>query len=145
MKTKVLLLSSMLLLSGCEKIGQKVLNSMPDPSEKQAQVAQKAYDDLKDGNFEQFYTYLEPDLKAEFQKNEKELRKFSQGIPKQVFSSKKIVAKNIEKGTNKPSIYKVTYEYGYENKNLVQYDVSFDKAGGSEKIRDLNVSVFGGF
>jgi len=25
----------------------------------------------------------------------------------------------------------------------VQYDVSFDKAGGSAKIRDLSVSVFG--
>ena len=53
-----------------------------------------------------------------------------------------IVSKKIEKSTDKPSLYTVTYEYSYD-KNLVQYDVSFDKPNGSTKIRKLNVAVFG--
>ena len=58
------------------------------------------------------------------------------------YKTKKIVAKNIVKATKQPSKYTVTYEYAYD-KNLVQYDVSFDKAGGSNQIRDLSVAVFG--
>ena len=51
--------------------------------------------------------------------------------------------KEIEKSTEKPSLYAVTYEYAYSNKNLVQYDVGFDKAGGSTKIRSFDVKLYG--
>lgn len=143
MKLKYFAVVSLLALSGCDQIGQKALNAIPDPSQEQAQVAQAAYDELRTGNFDQLYTYFEPELKAKFVQNEKELRKFARGIPNQEYSRKNIVAKHIEKATDKPSLYTVTYEYGYTNKNLVQYDVSFDKPAGSSKIRDFNISVFG--
>ena len=143
MKLKYFAVVSLLALSGCDQIGQKALNTIPDPSQEQAQVAQAAYDELRTGNFDQLYTYFEPELKAKFVQNEKELRKFARGIPNQEYSRKNIVAKHIEKATDKPSLYTVTYEYGYTNKNLVQYDVSFDKPAGSSKIRDFNISVFG--
>lgn len=143
MRLKYFAVVSLLALSGCDKIGQKALNAIPDLSQEQAQVAQAAYDELRTGNFDQLYTYFEPELKAKFVQNEKELRKFARGIPNQEYSRKNIVAKHIEKATDKPSLYTVTYEYGYTNKNLVQYDVSFDKPAGSSKIRDFNISVFG--
>lgn len=143
MRLKYFAVVSLLALSGCDQIGQKALNTIPDPSQEQAQVAQAAYDELRTGNFDQLYTYFEPELKAKFVQNEKELRKFARGIPNQEYSRKNIVAKHIEKATDKPSLYTVTYEYGYTNKNLVQYDVSFDKPAGSSKIRDFNISVFG--
>lgn len=139
MKANFLLLGCVIALSGCDQIGQKALNAIPDPSVEQTEVAQAAYDQLREGNFDKLYTYFEPELKAKFEQNEKELRKFARGIPKQDYSRKNIVAKHIEK----PSLYTVTYEYGYTNKNLVQYDVSFDKPAGSNKIRDFNISVFG--
>ncbi|WP_180063731.1 MULTISPECIES: DUF3887 domain-containing protein [unclassified Acinetobacter] len=139
MKANFLLLGCVIALSGCDQIGQKALNAIPDPSTEQTEVAQAAYDQLREGNFDKLYTYFEPELKAKFEQNEKELRKFARGIPKQDYSRKNIVAKHIEK----PSLYTVTYEYGYTNKNLVQYDVSFDKPAGSNKIRDFNISVFG--
>ena len=143
MKANFLFLGCIIALSGCDQIGQKALNAIPDPSAEQTVVAQAAYDQLREGNFEKLYTYFEPELKAKFEQNEKELRKFARGIPKQDYSRKNIVAKHIEKSTEKPSLYTVTYEYGYTNKNLVQYDVSFDKPVGSNKIRDFNISVFG--
>lgn len=143
MKANFLLLGCVIALSGCDQIGQKALNAIPDPSVEQTEVAQAAYDQLREGNFDKLYTYFEPELKAKFEQNEKELRKFARGIPKQDYSRKNIVAKHIEKSTEKPSLYTVTYEYGYTNKNLVQYDVSFDKPAGTNKIRDFNISVFG--
>ncbi|MCL6230561.1 DUF3887 domain-containing protein [Acinetobacter amyesii] len=143
MKLKYFAMVSLIGLGGCDQIGQKALNAIPDPSAEQSEVAQAAYDQLREGNFEKLYTYFEPELKAKFEQNEKELRKFARGIPKQDYSRKNIVAKHIEKSTEKPSLYTVTYEYGYTNKNLVQYDVSFDKPVGSNKIRDFNISVFG--
>ena len=143
MKANFLLLGCVIALSGCDQIGQRALNAIPDPSAEQTEVAQAAYDQLREGNFEKLYTYFEPELKAKFEQNEKELRKFARGIPKQDYSRKNIVAKHIEKSTEKPSLYTVTYEYGYTNKNLVQYDVSFDKPAGGNKIRDFNISVFG--
>ncbi|WP_180076786.1 DUF3887 domain-containing protein [Acinetobacter sp. YH12251] len=143
MKLKYFAMASLIGLGGCDQIGQKALNAIPDPSVEQTEVAQAAYDQLREGNFEKLYTYFEPELKAKFEQNEKELRKFARGIPKQDYSRKNIVAKHIEKSTEKLSLYTVTYEYGYTNKNLVQYDVSFDKPAGSNKIRDFNISVFG--
>ena len=142
MKVKYTVLASVLALGGCDQLGKKAMDSLPDPSPQQAQEAQEAYDDLREQNFEQLMAHLEPELKAHFEENEKELHKFARGLPKEQFKTRKIVAKNIEKASNQPGKYTVTYEYGYA-KNLVQYDVSFDKAGGSAKIRDLNVSVFG--
>ena len=77
-----------------------------------------------------------------FIKNQKQMLKFSKALPKEDYRSKKIVAKRIEKDSSKPSLYKVTYEYAYDN-NLVQYDVSFDKPNGSTLIRNLDVQIFG--
>ena len=142
MKFKYAVLASVLALSGCDKLGQQAMNAIPDPSAQQAQAAQAAYDDLRAQNFELLMTRLEPELQARFSANEKEMHKFARGLPKENYKTKKIVAKNAVKATGQPSKYTVTYEYGYD-KNLVQYDVSFDKAGGSTKIRDLSVSVFG--
>jgi hypothetical protein len=142
MKLQYAVLASALALGGCEKLGQQAMNAIPDPSAAQAEAAQAAYDDLRAQNFSQLMTRLEPELQARFSGNEKEMHKFARGLPKENYKTKKIVAKNIVKATNQPSKYTVTYEYAYD-KNLVQYDVSFDKAGGSAKIRDLSVSVFG--
>ncbi len=143
MNAKLLLLSCAIALCGCDKLGDKVMSSLPDPSAAQAKAAQEAYDALREDNAKQFYAHLSPELKAEFMQNEKELHKISQSLPKEHYTRKNIVAKHIENGTDKPSRYQLTYEYGYSNKNLVQYDVSFDKPGGSDKIIDLNVSIFG--
>ena len=142
MKVKILLLSSLFVLAGCDKLGQKAMDAIPNPSPAQEQVAADAYNDLRDKKFDQFLMYLEPELQAEFNKNTKTLHKFASALPKSELKHKKIVSKKIEKSTDKPSLYTVTYEYSYD-KNLVQYDVSFDKPNGSTKIRDLNVSVFG--
>ncbi len=142
MKVKILLLSSLFALAGCDKLGQKAMDAIPNPSPAQEQVAVGAYNDLRDKNFDEFLTYLEPELQAEFNKDTKTLRKFSYVLPKSELKHKKIVSKKIEKSTDKPSLYTVTYEYSYD-KNLVQYDVSFDKPNGSTKIRKLNVAVFG--
>ena len=142
MKAKLFLLCGLLTLGGCDKLGQKAFDSIPNPSAAQEKVAEQAYNDLKEKNFDQFLTHLEPELKDEFMKDEKTLRKFSASLPKTELKHKKIVSKSMETESNKPSFYTVTYEYSYD-KNLVQYDVSFDKPNGSTKIRDLNVSVFG--
>jgi hypothetical protein len=142
MKLKYAVLASALALAGCDKLGQQAMNAIPDPSPSQAQAAQAAYDDLREQNFDQLMPRLEPELQARFNGNEKQMHKFARGLPKENYKTKKIVAKNMVKSTGQPSKYTVTYEYAYE-KNLVQYDVSFDKAGGSDKIRDLSVSVFG--
>lgn len=142
LKRNYALLASVLALSGCDKLGQQAMNALPDPSASQAQAAQGAYDDLRAQNFDQLMTRLEPELQAKFDGNEKQMHKFARGLPKAEYKTKKIVAKNMVKSTGQPSKYTVTYEYAYE-KNLVQYDVSFDQAGGSDKIRDLSVSVFG--
>jgi ABC-2 type transport system permease protein len=91
----------------------------------------------------QLYTYFEPELQREFKTHEKDMRKFAKSIPKQAITTQKIVSKHIEKSTEKPSLYAVTYEYAYSNKNLVQYDVGFDKAGGSTKIRSFDVKLYG--
>ena len=136
MKIKYVALASMIALVGCSG------TSLPDPSEQQALVAQKAYDDLRLEKFDDLMNHLEPELQHYFKNNERELHKFSRNLPKVDYRTRKIVAKNQQEDSAKPSKYTVTYEYGYE-KNLVQYDVSFDKASGSSKIRDLNVSVFG--
>ena len=131
-------------LSGCEKIGQKALDSTPNPSIQQEHVAQIAYDDLRQGQLEELKKHFEPELKNYYDQNEKEMMKFVKLLPQENYKSKKIVAKKFENSTSSPSLYTVTYEYSYP-KRLVQYDVSFDKAGGSTQIRDFNVNVYGGF
>ena len=143
MKVKALILSSMFALAGCDKIGQNAQDALPNPSAAQEQAAEQAYAAFKSTDFEQLYTYFEPELKADFIVHEHEMRKFAKSIPQQEITNKKIAAKYIEKSSDKPSLYLVSYEYAYGNKNLVQYDVGFDQAGGSDKIRKFDVKVFG--
>lgn len=142
MQKRFLAFAVCLTVVGCDKIGRNGLDSIPNPSPEQEQVAQISYDQLRKGNFEQISTHFEPTLKAYFIKNQKQMLKFSKALPKEDYRSKKIVAKRIEKDSSKPSLYKVTYEYAYDN-NLVQYDVSFDKPNGSTLIRNLDVQIFG--
>lgn len=143
MKAKLLVLSCVLALTACDKLGQQALDSIPNPSPAQEQVAQQAYQAFTQGDFPQLYTYFEPELQREFKTHEKDMRKFAKSIPKQAITTQKIVSKHIEKSTEKPSLYAVTYEYAYSNKNLVQYDVGFDKAGGNTKIRSFDVKLYG--
>lgn len=142
MKIKLLALTSVLLLASCDQIGKQASDAIPNPSPEQERVAQVAYDHLRHSEFDDLTENFEPDLKVKFEENGKELKKFAKALPKEEYRSKKIVAKHIENSTDKPSKYTVSYEYGYP-KNLVQYDVSFDQAGGSSKIRDINVQIFG--
>ncbi len=138
MKMKYAILASVMVFSGCE-LGQE---KIPDPSAEQAQVAQEAYDNLRTQNFDQLMTHFEPELQARYQGNQKGMQKFARGLPQEHYKTKKIVSKKLHNEANQPSKYTVTYEYGYD-KNLVQYDVSFDKPNGSSKIRDISVSIFG--
>ncbi|MGQ9372429.1 DUF3887 domain-containing protein [Acinetobacter tandoii] len=140
MKMKYAILASVLAFSGCDKLGQQA--NIPDPSPQQVQAAQEAYDDLRAQNFDQLMTHFEPELQARYQGNQKDMQKFARGLPQENYKTKKIVSKKLLNESNQPSKYTVTYEYAYD-KNLVQYDVSFDKPDGSSKIRDISVSVFG--
>jgi len=142
MKIKLVALSTVIFLASCDQIGKNALNSVPDPSVEQEQVAQTAYDHLRHSEFELLTENFAPELKAKFNENGKELKKFARALPKEDYKSKKIVAKHFEEGKSQPSQYKVSYEYAYP-KNLVQYDISFDQAGGSTKIQDINVQIFG--
>lgn len=142
MKIKLLALTSVLFLASCDEIGKKAMDALPNPSPEQEQVAQITYDHLRHSEFDLLTENFEPELKEKFENNGKEFKKFAHALPKEEYKTKKIVAKNIQKSTEKPSTYTVSYEYAYP-KNLVQYDVSFDKAGGSTKIRDINVQIFG--
>ena len=141
MKAKLLCFSVMLALAGCE-LGQNQ-DAIPNPSPEQEKAAQQAYEAFKQADFDKLYRYFEPELKADFMQHENDMRKFAKTIPQQAITNQKIVSKKIETETDKPSLYKVSYEYAYGNKNLVQYDVGFDQAGGSTKIRAFDVKVFG--
>ncbi len=142
MKAKLLVLSCVLALTVCDNLGQQALDSIPNPSPAQEKWLSKLIKPLLRG-FSALYTYFEPELQREFKTHEKDMRKFAKSIPKQAITTQKIVSKHIEKSTEKPSLYAVTYEYAYSNKNLVQYDVGFDKAGGSTKIRSFDVKLYG--
>ena len=67
MKLRYFAMVSLIGLGGCDQIGQKALNAIPDPSAEQTVVAQAAYDQLREGNFEKLYTYFEPELKAKYE------------------------------------------------------------------------------
>lgn len=138
MKTRLMLLSAAIALSGCNN----AMDSMPDPSPEQEKAAQVAYEDLRDGKYDEFLAQLEPKLQAEFQNNEKIMKRFSRSIPQGEYKSKTLMTKEIEEATNQLGQYKVSYEIAYPE-NLVQYDVSFDKPNGSTKIRNFNIQVFG--
>jgi hypothetical protein len=142
MKMKLVALSAVMFLASCDQIGKQALNSLPDPSQEQEAAAQTAYDHLRHAEFDALAENFSPALNAKFNANGKELKRFAKQLPKEDYKSKKIVSKHIADGTNQPSEYTVSYEYGYP-KNLVQYDVSFDKAGGSSKIQDINIQIFG--
>ena len=108
----------------------------------QEQAAQLAYEDLRDGKYDEFLDQLEPQLQTQFKDNEKLMKRFSRSIPKGEYKSKTLMTKQIEEATNQPGQYKISYEIAYPN-NLVQYDVSFDQPNGSNKIRNFNIQVFG--
>lgn len=65
MKAKLLVLSCALALTACDKLGQQALDSIPNPSPAQEQVAQQAYQAFTQGDFPQLYTYFEPELQRE--------------------------------------------------------------------------------
>ncbi|ANF82197.1 DUF3887 domain-containing protein [Acinetobacter sp. NCu2D-2] len=119
------------------------MKDIPNPSSAQEKAAEVAYNDLRDGKFVEFLQHLEPELQAYLQDNEKIMKKFSHQIPKGAYKSKALMVKEITKSTSSPVQYRVSYEIAYP-KNLVQYDVSFDKPNGSTKIRNFNIQVFGG-
>ncbi len=52
------------------------------------------------------------------------------------------MTKEIEEATNQPGQIRSANEIAYPE-NLVQYDVSFDKPNGINKIRNFNIQVFG--
>jgi hypothetical protein len=133
MKIQVLACSVVLALVGCAQ-----QQNLPDPSSAQAQAADAAYQDLGQRNFEKFVQHLDPKLQDYFEENPKILKKFASAIPKESIKSKTIMSKTLQSENE----YKVSYEIAYP-KNLVQYDVSFDKPNGSEKITNINIQVFG--
>lgn len=139
MHIKLCCVATVLALSGCSNSMKDIAN----PSAAQEQAAEMAYRNLRDGQFDDFLTHLEPELAAHFQDNQKIMKKFAREIPKGEYKSKTLMVKQIEKSTAAPSQYKVSYEIAYP-KNLVQYDVSFDQPNGSTKIRNFNIQVFGG-
>ena len=130
------ILASAVLLSAC---GQQ---QVADPSAAQEQAALAAYNDLKAGQFDAFLAHLTPDLQKEFQDNPKVMKKFSYSIPDSELKSKTLMVKSMVTQTNQPSEFKVSYEMAYP-KNLVQYDVSFDKPNGSPQIQNFNIRVYG--
>ena len=87
-------------------------------------------------------THLEPELQQYFQENQRVMKKFTSAIPKDTECSRTLMTKKIEQQANHSQQYKVSYEIAYPE-NLVQYDVSFDKPNGSNKIRNFNIQVFG--
>ena len=91
MKAKLLVLSCALALTACDKLGQQALDSIPNPSPAQEQVAQQAYQAFTQGDFPQLYTYFEPELQREFKTHEKDMRKFAKSIPKQANDSKNCI------------------------------------------------------
>ncbi|WP_179988948.1 MULTISPECIES: DUF3887 domain-containing protein [unclassified Acinetobacter] len=137
MKTKLMLLAAAVALSGCNS-----MDNIPDPSPEQEKAAQLAYEDLRDGMYDEFLDQLEPQLQTQFKDNEKLMKRFSRSIPQGEYKSKTLMTKEIEEATNQLGQYKVSYEIAYPE-NLVQYDVSFDKPNGSNKIRNFNIQVFG--
>ena len=137
MKTKLMLLAAAVALSGCNS-----MDNIPDPSPEQEKAAQLAYEDLRDGKYDEFLDQLEPQLLTQFKDNEKLMKRFSRSIPQGEYKSKTLMTKEIEEATNQLGQYKVSYEIAYLE-NLVQYDVSFDKPNGSNKIRNFNIQVFG--
>lgn len=138
MQTKLIFLAAAVALSGCNNSMDKI----PNPGPEQEQAAQAAYEDLRDGKYDEFLAHLEPRLQAEFKNNEKLMKRFSRSIPQGEYKSKTLMRKDIKENAGQLSEYKVSYEIAYPN-NLVQYDVSFDQPKGSSKIRNLNIQVFG--
>ena len=137
MKTKLMLLAAAVALTGCNS-----MDNIPNPSPEQEKAAQLAYEDLRDGKYEEFLDQLEPQLQTQFKDNEKLMKRFSRSIPQGEYKSKTLMTKEIEEAINQPGQYKVSYEIAYPE-NLVQYDVSFDKPNGGNKIRNFNIQVFG--
>ena len=83
MKTKLMSLAGLALLAGCSTNEQ-----VADPSTAQTQAAEIAYNDLRDGKYEEFLSYLDPKLQQYFQENQKTMKKFSHSIPEGEYKSK---------------------------------------------------------
>ena len=133
MNIKLWAISSLVGLVGCAE-----QQNLADPSAAQVQAAEAAYQDLSARNFEQFMQHLDPKLQAYFQENPRVLKKFASAIPKEHIKSKALMSKRMQSEAE----YKVSYEIAYP-KNLVQYDVSFDRPNGSTQINNINIQVFG--
>ena len=128
---------SIFLLTACS--AQK---DVADPSADQEKAAELAYIDIRDGKYDEFLSHLDPKLQTYFQENTKLMKSFSRDIPQGEYKSKNLMVKHFSEASDKPSEYKLSYEIAYPD-NLVQYDVSFDRPSGSDKIQDLNIRVFG--
>ncbi|MGL3043665.1 DUF3887 domain-containing protein, partial [Acinetobacter pecorum] len=83
MKTKLISLTAVLALTGCNS-----MENIPNPSTKQEKAAQLAYEDLRDGKYDEFLDQLEPQLQAYFKDNEKLMKRFSRSIPQGEYKSK---------------------------------------------------------
>lgn len=129
---------SFLLLTACASPN----NELPNPSQAQEKAAFEAYTDLQNSDYDAFLLHLDPNLQSYFKENEKVMRKFSHSIPNEAYKSKTLMTKKIETDASGVEQYKVSYEITYP-KNLVQYDVSFDRAQGDSTIKNFNVRVFG--
>lgn len=125
-------------LTACTQQGAQ----LEDPSAAQAQVAEAAYNELRDGNYDVFLSHLKPELQQYFKDNQKVMKKFSHAIPEGAYKSKTLLVKKMETPAGKPQEFKVSYEIAYPN-NLVQYDVSFDRPNGDTQIQNFNIRVFG--
>jgi len=108
MKTKLMLLAAAVALSGCNS-----MDNIPDPSPEQEKAAQLAYEDLRDGKYDEFLDQLEPQLQTQFKDNEKLMKRFSRSIPQGEYKSKTLMTKEIEEATNQLGQYKVSYEIAY--------------------------------
>lgn len=125
------------LLTACSDAVQ-----VADPSPAQVQAAELAYNDLRDGKYDEFLAQLDPKLQRYFNENPKLMKKFSYSIPEGQYTSKTLMVKHFEEKSGQPSEYKISYEIAYP-KNLVQYDVSFDQPNGGTQIQNFNIRVYG--
>ena len=86
MNKKLMLILATLGLTACG-----TTEELPNPSAAQEQAAWEAYEDLKDGQYQDFLQHLTPELQQHFASNEKMMRKFSHSIPKVESKSKTLM------------------------------------------------------
>ena len=96
MKIQCAICATILGLAGCSRVQDNV----PEPTAAQQQVAFAAYTELKEGQYEQFLTHLEPELQQYFQDNQRVMKKFSSAIPEDAERSRTLMTKKIEQQAN---------------------------------------------